>query len=203
LFKTIDRSLSYLIYRNDSDRWSIYLSIAIGLERGRTSPRSLCLVSYHRLKVFETPSKYRLCAISRAAGILKNYRNLSKKHSVSTPYCRRPSLTICYNLKIRNNELHLPGGVHIPLNNYTLNVLRQPGIRLRSATLTVSRVCISFSKETSKVNCEGVLGIDRNLNNITAADSFGNIIVNDLSKVTVIKSASRRAIADSSETIAA
>ena len=54
-----------------------------------------------------------------------------------------------------------------------------------------------------KVNCEGMLGIDRNLNNITAADSFGNIIVNDLSKVTVIKSASRRAIADSSETIAA
>ena len=40
-----------------------------------------------------------------------------------------------------------------------------------------------------------MLGIDRNLNNITAADSFGNIIVNDLSKVTVIKSASRRTIA--------
>ena len=88
-----------------------------------------------------------------------------------------------------------PGGFHIPLNNYTLNVLKQPGIRLRSATLTVSRVCISFSKETSEVNCEGMLGIDRNLNNITAADSFGNIIVNDLSKVTVIKSASRRTIA--------
>src|SRR2546427_12602443 len=59
-------------------RQMVNLSIAIGLERGRTSLRSLCLVSYHRLKVFETPSKYRLCAISRAAGILKNYRNLSK-----------------------------------------------------------------------------------------------------------------------------
>ncbi|HEX9428834.1 MAG TPA: transposase, partial [Candidatus Bathyarchaeia archaeon] len=86
-------------------------SITIGLETGRTSLKSLCLVSYHRLKIFETPSKYRLCAISRA------------------------------------------------------------------------------------VNCEGMLGIDRNLNNITAADSFGKIIVNDLSKVTVIKSASRRTIA--------
>src|SRR3989441_9330536 len=173
----------------------VNLSITIGLETGRTSLKSLCLVSYHRLKIFETPSKYRLCAISRAAGILKNYRNLSKKHSVGTPYCRRPSLIICYDLKIKNNELNLPGGFHIPLNNYTLNVLKQPGIRLRSATLTVSRVCISFSKETSEVNCEGMLGIDRNLNNITAADSFGKIIVNDLSKVTVIKSASRRTIA--------
>ena len=176
-------------------RQMVNLSITIGLERGRTSLKSLCLVSYHRLKIFETPSKYRLCAISRAAGILKNYRNLSKKHSVGRPYCRRPSLIICYDLKIKNNELNLPGGFHIPLNNYTLNVLKQPGIRLRSATLTVSRVCISFSKETSEVNCEGMLGIDRNLNNITAADSFGNIIVNDLSKVTVIKSASRRTIA--------
>src|SRR3989442_14930578 len=40
-----------------------------------------------------------------------------------------------------------------------------------------------------------MLSIDRTLNNITAADSFGNIIVNDVSKVTVIKAASRRTIA--------
>ncbi len=53
-------------------RQMVNLSIAIGLERGRTSLNSLCEVSYHRLKIFETPSKYRLCAISRAAGILKN-----------------------------------------------------------------------------------------------------------------------------------
>jgi putative transposase len=45
------------------------------------------------------------------------------------------------------------------------------------------------------MKCEEMLGIDRNLNNITAADSFGNIIVHDLSKITMIKSVSRRTIA--------
>ncbi len=175
-------------------RQMVNLSIAIGLERGRTSLNSLCEVSYHRLKIFETPSKYRLCAISRAVGILKNYRKLSRKHHIRTPYCLRQGLTICYSLKIRNNELFMPGGFRIPLNNYVLDVLRQPNIKLRSATLTASKVCISFSKETSTIKCKGMLGIDRNLNNVTAVDSFGNIIIDDLSKVTLIKAASRRTI---------
>src|SRR2546430_17036787 len=83
------------------------------------------------------------------------------------------------------------GGFRSPLNNYVLGVLRQPNIKLRSATLTASKVCISFSKETSTIEYKGMLDIDRNLSNITAVDSFGNII-NDLSNVTLIKAASRR-----------
>ena len=62
-------------------------SIAIGLETGKTSLKMLSLASYHQLKAYETRSEYRLCAISRASGILKNYRNLSSKHSVRIPYC--------------------------------------------------------------------------------------------------------------------
>src|SRR2546427_12364847 len=66
--------------------------------------------------------------------------------------------------------------------------------KLRSATLTASRVCIAFSKEISTIKFKGMLGIDRNLNNVTAIDSFSNIIIDDLSKVTLIKSESRRTI---------
>ena len=84
------------------------------------------------------------------------------------------------------------GGFRSPLNNYVSDVLRQPNIKLRSATLTASKVCISFSKETSTIKYKGMLDIDRNLSNITAVDSFGNIIIDDLSKVTLIKAASRR-----------
>ena len=169
--------------------------IIIGLETHRTSLKSLSNVTYHRVKVFDTPSKYRLCAISRAAGILKNYRNLSKKHRVRVPYCRRAGLTICYGLKIRNNELFLPGGFHILLNNYTLSLLRVPSHRIRSATLTCSRIGLSFSKETRLMDPKGMLGIDRNLNNITAVDSLGNTLVHDLSKVIMIKSSSRKTVA--------
>ena len=105
-------------------RQMVNLAIAIGLDKGGTSLKSLSLQSYSQLKDFHTPSSYRLCAISRAAGILKNYRNLSRKHKVRTPYCRRPGLTICYGLKIRNRLLCLPGGFTIPLNHHTGSSLR-------------------------------------------------------------------------------
>src|ERR1700746_688066 len=82
-------------------RHMVNLSIAIGLETRRNSLKSLSLVTYHRLKTYSAPSRYRLCAISRAASILKNYRNLSKRHRVNTPHCRKPGLTICYGVDIR------------------------------------------------------------------------------------------------------
>ena len=102
---------------------------------------------------------------------------------------------MCYGLKIRNNELFLPGGFHIPLNNYTLSVLRELGLRIRSVTLTCSRIGLSFSKERQLIDPKGILGIDRNLNNVTAVDSLGNTLVHDLSKVTMIKSSSRKTVA--------
>ena len=176
-------------------RQMVNLSIGIGLEAGKTSLKSLSLVCYHRLKVFSTRSEYRLCAISRAAGILKNYRNLSKKHRVRVPYCHRAGLTICYRVKIKDDEVILPGGFHIILNNYVLNVLRQADITIRSATLTLSRIGISFSKETPLIRPKGMLGIDRNLNNVTAVDSLGNTLIHDLSKVTMVKLSSRRTVA--------
>ena len=176
-------------------RQMVNASIGIGLETAKTSLKSLSIASYHRLKIFGTRSEYRLCAISRAAGILKNYRNLSKKHRVRVPYCRRAGLTICYGVKIKDDELILPGGFHIILNNYVLRVLRQPNIRIRSATLTGSRIGVSFSKETRLLHPKGMLGIDRNLNNVTAVDSLGNTLIHDLSRVTLIKSSSRRTVA--------
>jgi len=173
----------------------VNLCIIIGLETRRTSLKSLSNVTYYRLKVFGTCSKYRLCTISRAAGILKNYRSLSKKHRVRTPYCRRAGLTMCYGLKIKDHELIMPGDFRIRLNSYTLSVLREPGLRIRSVTLTGSRIGLSFSKETRLIDAKGMLGIDRNLNNITAIDSLGNTLVHNLSKVTMIKSSSRQTVA--------
>jgi len=176
-------------------RQMVNLCIIIGLETRRTSLKSLSNVTYYRLKVFGTRSKYRLCAISRAAGILKNFRSLSKKHRVRTPYCHRAGLTMCYGLKIKDHELIMPGDFRIRLNSYTLSVLREPGLRIRSVTLTGSRIGLSFSKETRLIDAKGMLGIDRNLNNITAIDSLGNTLVHNLSKVTMIKSSSRQTVA--------
>ena len=113
-------------------RQMVNLTIAIGLETRRTSLKSLSLANYRQLEIFNIPSHYRLCAISKATGILKNYRSLSKKHGDRTPHCRRPGLTICYGLKIRNRELSSTGGLSIPLNNHMLGVLSEPGLKILS-----------------------------------------------------------------------
>ncbi|HZY47450.1 MAG TPA: IS200/IS605 family accessory protein TnpB-related protein, partial [Candidatus Bathyarchaeia archaeon] len=176
-------------------RQMVNRSITIGLETKKTSLKSLSLAAYQRLKIYRTRSEYRLCAISRAAGILKNYLNLSKKLRVREPYCGRASVTICYGIKIKDNQLYLPGGFHLYLNDYVLRTLGQPGIRVRSATLTVSKIGVSYSREVQMVKLEGMMSIDNNLGNVTAADSLGNILVHDLSKVTMVKSAARQAMA--------
>src|SRR6266540_6577223 len=45
-------------------------SVRIGLANGASSLRKISLLSYNQLADYDSPSCYKLCAISRAAGIL-------------------------------------------------------------------------------------------------------------------------------------
>lgn len=126
--------------------------IRIGFEHNRTSLKSLSSVAYQPTKRISLLSKYRLCAISKAAGILSNYRKLIKKgRKVRQPYCWKPVLTTCYGVKVKDGLLHLPGKVRIPLNKHSLQVLSQPGLVIHSATLNANHLSISFSKQTDGV----------------------------------------------------
>jgi hypothetical protein len=113
--------------------------IRIGLAERKTSLKSLSLASYPKLKRYNAPSAYRLGAISRGSGILRNYRKLSKKHHVKEPFCTRRSLTTCYGLKIHTGKLRIPGNAEISLNTYAQRFLSQPGLEVRSVTLTLDR----------------------------------------------------------------
>ena len=166
--------------------------IRIGLAEGRTSLRSLSLVCYPKLKSYEIPSAYKLCAVSKAAGILTNYRKLSKTHHVKQPYCSRPNLTTCYDLKTVNGTLRMPGKVETPLNSYVQRFLSQPGVELRSSNLTPKSLSISVRRTVEPTTCSGMLGVDRNLNNITIANTENQIERFDLSKATIVKSRCRR-----------
>jgi hypothetical protein len=73
--------------------------IRVGLTEKKTSLKTLSLICYPKLKRYEVPSAYRLCAISKASGILRNYRKLSKKQHIKEPNCIRPMLITCYGLK--------------------------------------------------------------------------------------------------------
>ncbi len=166
--------------------------IRIGLAEGLTSLKSLSLASYPKLKAYKIPSAYKLCAISKATGILKTHRKLSKKHHVKAPYCMRPSLTSCYRVKVTEGKLKMPGKVEIPLNAYVQQFLSQPDIQVRSVNLTTESMSISVMKDVKPTECTGLLSIDRNLDNVTVADTENGIERYDLNKATLVKSRCRR-----------
>jgi len=165
--------------------------IQIGSENNASSMKRPSLLSYSELGGFHLPSAYKLCAISKAAGILARYRKLSKRHHVKQPYCTRPTLTTCYGLKQLPGTLRLPGGFEVPLNGYTERLLAQPGVEVRSITLTQRSLSISVRKQTQPTACMGIMGIDRNLDNVTLADTDNQVQRHDLSKASMVKAGCR------------
>jgi len=166
--------------------------IRIGLEEGVTSLKSLSLKAYHRLRGFDVPSYYKLCAISHAVGILRSYRRASRSDKKpKIPFSSRPMLVTCYGFKIVGDKLRLPlrpsRCLWIALNHHTVQTLSAPGLSVRSVCVTTRTVGIAFSKEVVETKPEGLIGMDRNLDNVTVASSDGSSQIYDLSKATEIK----------------
>lgn len=167
--------------------------IRIGLTENVTSLRALSLKAYRQLSCYDVMSYYKLCAISKAAGILRNYRRAKRRNTrAKIPYATRPQLLTCYGFKIVDGILLIPSKprkmIAIPLNKNTLNILTKPDQTVRSITLTASTVGITYSKEIVEIERTGLIGIDNNLNNITLADSRGLVERYNLEKVSQIKS---------------
>src|SRR5207245_1858413 len=116
-------------------------SIRIGLLNDASSLRRLSLLSYNQLARYDSPSCYKLCAISRAAGILAARRkSIRRGFPTKTPYAVRAMLISCYGFKVENGELKIPVSrgrrFSIPLTKHTLEVISQRGVEVRSFTLT-------------------------------------------------------------------
>jgi putative transposase len=160
--------------------------IGIGITNDISSLKKLSLRSYRELSSYDCSSRYRLCAISRAAGILAARRKSLKRGFVSkNPYAVKPQLTSCYGFRLEKNGLSIPlpgrKRCDIPLNNHTLSVLSEPGLKVRSFTLTATKLSLCISKEIAEVKCLDTAAVDRNLRNLT----YGNekrVIQHDLSK---------------------
>ena len=167
--------------------------LRIGLAENATSLKFLSLKAYRQLSGYDVMSYYKLCAISRAVGILRNYRKAKRRgHHVAEPYARRPQLVTCYGFKIIDGKLQVPfkprRPISIPLNKHTLDVLSKPNQTIRSITLTTSMMGIAYSKETTSTEPVGLVGIDNNLDNVTLVDSKGNVERYSLQKAMWIKS---------------
>src|SRR5207253_10079783 len=58
----------------------------------------------------------------------------------------------------------------MPLTKHTLNIISQPGVEVRSFTLTRNRVCLSIAHDVTTVECTSTVGVDRNLRNLTVGN---------------------------------
>ncbi len=168
--------------------------VRIGLAENVTSLKALSLKAYKQLAGYDAMSYYKLCAISAAAGILRNYRRTARHgENPTTPYVRRLRLTTCYGFKIKDGCLQLPyhprEAMRIPLTPHIQATIQK--YRVRSVTLTKDKLSLTYAKQVAEVKLDGFIGIDRNLNNVTLAATDGSIMKHDLSDATRVKATYR------------
>src|SRR5436853_4251364 len=112
-------------------------SVRIGVANDVSSLRKLSLLSYNQLARYDSPSYYKLCAISRAAGILAaRKKSIRRGFPAKTPYAVRPVLISCYGFKIRNGFLEIPVArgrrCSIPLTKHTVEIISHPDVKVHS-----------------------------------------------------------------------
>jgi len=150
-------------------------SIRIGIANSAFSLRRLSLLSYNQLSCYDSPGCYKLCAISRAAGILASRKkSLKRGFPTRTPYAVRPLLVSCYNFRVKNGGLEVPIArgkrLSISLTKHTLDVISQPGVKVRSFTLTQNKLCLCIALDVPMIECISTVGVDRNLRNLTVGN---------------------------------
>ncbi len=189
---------SEILWMLEQFRQMLNECVRIGLSENVTSFKSLSTKAYNQLAAYQVMSYYKLCAISKAAGILRNYHKAVRKNSrTREPYARRLQLITCYGFKIKtlDKTLLLPfkpkQPLPIPLNAHVIRILSEPNIQIRSVTLTHERVSICYAKEVEPIQPRGLMAIDRNLDNLTLADSDGRIMRKDLARATLVKARCR------------
>ncbi len=177
-------------------RWMINESIRIGLERNLTSRKALTDNLYHYLADNTEFLKLYVARVTLIAkSKLSDFRKARKNNSqAKIPYYKKPYLVVDkLSYKIIGSTLLIgvrprQPYVGIPLNNYTMQRLGLPGIRIGTITITFDSISISITKDIKDVKPIEFVGIDTNLNNISTAHSDGKVVVfPEVSKITKIK----------------
>ncbi|MEO9310056.1 MAG: transposase, partial [Nitrososphaera sp.] len=148
--------------------------IRIGLENNCSTMKKLSLLSYHTLKDYQIQSYYKLTAIAQAAGRLSQMKkDIKKGRKVKSPYVSKPYLVSCYGFKINGMLLSFPVSnrefANILLNNHTTTILSDRTLQPRSFVITPTTLSITVRKDVQEIKPESIIGIDRNLRNITVS----------------------------------
>jgi len=172
-------------------------------ENDRTpSLKKLSLLSYAELRRrYGGYSQYALCAISKAASILSTRKkSMRRGFPTGAPYVSKRGLVSCYGFKVEGGFLtvHLDGEAFesIPLNAHTRALLSDSTLRVSSFTLTEESVSLCVSKEVREMGAEevaGVVGVDRNLRNLTVGDKR-QVVIYDMTDVVGIGERTREVV---------
>ena len=171
-------------------------SIRIGMEQNISSLKSLNLNLYHYLSdSSEFLRLYVARAIILAKSKLRDFRKARKKNpDVRIPRYKKPHVIIDkQSYKIIGTTLLIgvrPGRpyVGIPLNRHTMEQLTNSNNKIGAITITPNSISISITKDTESIKPVEFVGIDINLNNITAVHSDGTVdVFPEVSKITKFK----------------
>lgn len=170
-----------LVFMMETFRQMVNHCIKIGLEKNISTLKKFSSLHYKDLNGFDIQSKYKLTAMSQACGRLSQMkRDIKKGKTPKSPYVSKPYLISCYGFKINNMLLAIPTGdrnfQHILLNNHTLEILKDNPLKVKSFTITPNSISLSIQKNTQKIIPENVIGIDRNMRNITTFDGKQSIM---------------------------
>jgi putative transposase len=174
-------------------------ALRIGIANDASSLRKLSLLSYNQLAQYDSPSYYKLCAISRAVGILAaRKKSVRRGFPTRAPYAVKPQLVSCYGFKMENGQLEIPIArgrrFAIPLTSHTLQTVSQHGVKVRSFILTRTRLSLCISRDPVTVECDSTIGVDRNLRNLTVGNDHETSHY-DLSKTVRIANTTVRIVA--------
>lgn len=157
--------------------------IRIGLDNNVSNLKKLSAFCYHNLSVYDIQTKYRLNAISQAAGRLSQMkRDIKKGKKPKSPYIQRPFLVSCYGFKVNGILLSFPiknrEFVNVILNHYVTRIVSEKSVKVRSFTITPTSLSLSIAKEIELIKPTKVIGIDRNLRNVTLGNDEKIIQIN-------------------------
>ncbi len=173
--------------------------IEIGLDNDVSTLKKLSSLSYNKLSRYECPSYYKICAVSRAAGILDaRKKSIRRGYPTKSPYAVKPHLVAYFGFKLKSGILKLPIGerryFEVTLVNHTMDVLAANApLMVRSITLTASTVSLTISKKVPLIECVKTAGLDRNLRGL----AFGNgarVVKYNLSKAVRIADTTREMV---------
>jgi putative transposase len=150
--------------------------IRIGLENNCLTMKRLSSLSYHKLENYQILSSYKLNAISQASGRLSQMKQSIKRGmKTKSPYVRKPFLVNCYGFKINGCLLSIPfkprQQINILLNEHTQKILSDQTLKVRSFCLSESGINLCIQKQVEQIKCGNVIGIDRNLRNVTVGNN--------------------------------